>query len=571
MKRNLLKKPILHIAIITLILLISGWYLASFKSFFTVDTGLRFMQIRQLVEQDWRTFAIDYPQQVLDPNLEHVPYYYAYSVIDGEIYLDVSHIYPLLVSFFFSVMGTMGLPIVAVAGGLLTAVAIYKLSQLTKLPHPEWLLWITIFATPIVFYSLALWDHTLAAACAAWAVYGMSKSMIQKRWQPAFWAGIFAGFGLAQRPEMYLFTLVLGLSILIFAWRSWRLVLSFVISGVLSTCFVWVLQYLWVGHPFGLAFAPHFFGYGTPDQYIVTANSFSPLYKYTFLLFYVEPGIMLTFVATLLILVGTILIVFSLRLANLRKPVWLLAGGMACVVGYGLLMYWSRYGIIPGIISTFPLIALSLTFIDEENGRYTKIHRFVSLVTFLFLGGMLLVWPSYGGRQWGARYLLVAYPLLAFLAFYTYSTVSTKLDTQMKKTLQYVTAALLITSILMQFMGVRALYIVKIDKAKQQKLVASLEPDIFVTDKTQAHLPPAMSPLTDKLFLQTGNDENREALFNHLQAENVQQFGYITLAENDKPPFPAGTCYVLDEEQSLPQCGGSSSCWIYQLSANCGQ
>ncbi len=527
------------------------------------------MQVRQLIEQNWQTFAIDYPQQYLDPDLEHVPYYYAYSVIDGEIYFNVSHIYPLLVSFFYSILGTMGLPIVAVTGSILTAVAIFKLSILAKLPHPEWVLWITIFATPIIFYSLTLWDHTLATACAAWAVYGLSKSMVQKRWQPAFWGGLATGLGLAQRPEMYLFTLVLGLSVFIFSWRSWRLILFFILGGVLSTFFVWGVQYLWVGHPFGLAFAPHFFGYGKPAHYTVSPQEFPSLYKYTFMLLYVEPGSMVTFVATLLILVGIILIVFSLRLANFRKPSLLLAGSIACMFGYGLLMYWARYGIIPGIISTFPLIALSLTFVDEENGRYANIHHFVFLVTLLFLGGMLMIWPAYGGRQWGTRYLLPAYPLLVFLAFYTYTILQTKLDMQMKKMLQYIAIALFITSILVQFMGIRALNLVKQDKAQQRDIVASLEPEIIVTDKTQLNAPPAMTSLSDKLFLQTGNDENREALFKQLQAQNIKQFGYITLIENDKPLFPDETCYILDEEKSLIQCGGGSSCWTYQLSASC--
>jgi hypothetical protein len=529
------------------------------------------LQVRQLAEHNWHTFAIDYPQQSLDPNLEHVPYYTAYSVIDGDIYFNISHIYPLLVSLFYKTLGIAGLPIVAVLGGVLTAVAIFKLSKLTELPHPEWLLWITIFATPSLFYSLSLWDHTLATACAAWAVYGISKSIVQKRWQPAFWGGIVAGLGLAQRPEMYLFTLALGLGVLIYSRGNWRHILIFILGGTLSTFVVWGLQYLWVGHPLGLAFAPNFSGYGRPTQYTIGFPSRPPLYKYSFLLFYVEPGSIFTFVAMLLILIGIIIIVFSLRIENLRRPMLLLAGSAACIVGYGLLMYWARYGLIPGLISTFPLIALSLTFVDKENGRYTSIHYFVFLVTLLFIGGMLLIWPAYGGGTWGARYLLPAYPLLVFLAYYTYITIQSQLNINMQKTLRYTAIALLITSVVLQFIGVRTQYFVRKEKAHQRELVASLAPEILITDKTQAHVPLAMVTLTDKLFFQTGNSENQQALFAQLQANNAAQFGYITRADDNKPELPNDTCYIPNDEMSLSQCGRESSCWVFQLSANCKQ
>jgi len=565
------KKPGFHVLLISLILLALGWYLASFETFFTVDTGLRFMQVRQLVDQSLRTFAIEYPQQIIDPFLDHVPYYYAYSVIDGDIYFNVSHIYPFLVAIFYGALGTIGLPVVAIAGGMLTAVAIYKLAKLTELPHPQRILWITVFATPILFYSLELWDHTLAAACGAWAVYGIAKGLVTGRWQPMLWGGLIVGLGLAQRPEMYLFTLVLGLGVLVFTWHKWRLLLTFIFGGTISTFIIWGLQYLWVGHAFGLAFAPHFFGYGRPAQYIVeTSKSASPqLYKFTFLLFYVQPGIMLTFVATLLILVGTILIVFSLRLESMRKPSWLMAGSIATIIGYIMLMYWARYGIIPGVISTFPLIALSLTYVDKENGRYNHIHHFVFLVAWLFLAGMVLIWPAYGGRQWGARYLLPVYPLLAYLAYYTYSALQLQLENNMQKTLRYVAAGLLIISVFLQFMGVRALHMVKQDKAIQRDFIASLAPKLLVADNSQSHVPPAMSTLKDKLFLQTGNDENQQSLFTQLQAKNVTQFGYITRSDKDLPPISSSLCYELNEELSLPQCGGGSSCWVFQQSTEC--
>lgn len=567
--QNLIKKTGFHIVLISLILLALGWYIASFDTFFSSDTGLRFMQVRQLIDHGWRTFAIDYPQQILDPNLEHVPYYYAYSLIDSEIYFDVSHVYPLLVSFFYSFLGKIGLPIVAVTGTVLTAVAIYKLAKLTNLPRPQILLWVTVFATPMLFYSLELWDHTLAAACGAWAVYGVAKALVGNRWQPAFWSGLVAGFGLAQRPEMYLFTLVLGLAVLIFAWRRWRLIMAFIVGGVISTFIIWGLQYIWVGHPFGMAFAPHFFGYGVPQISLVEPEGFPKLFKFSFLLFYVQPDGMLTFVATLLILLGIILIVFSLRQEKMRKPTWLMAGGIACLTGYILLMYYARNGLIPGIISTFPLIGLSLAYVDDENGRFTRIHQFIYFVTLLFLGGMILVWPALGGRQWGARYLLPAYPLLVFLAYYTYATMLPQLQNKMQNTLRFVAVSLLITSVFLQVMGVRALSIMRQSRVHQHHSLATLSPTYIVTDQTQGFVPSVMSTLADKQFLQTGDEENKQALFSRLQDENIPEFVFLMRANEGVPALPDNSCYQLQENLSVPECGRGSSCWVFQLSTDC--
>lgn len=565
----MIRKPILHILFISLILFALGWYLTSFQTFFASDGGLRFMQIRQLIEQNWRTFAIDYPQQILDPNFEHVPYYIAYSLINGEIYFHISNIYPLLVSFFYSVMGTSGLPIVAIAGGILTAVAIYKLATLTKLPHPQLLLWATIFTTPILFYCLVIWDHTLATACAAWAVYGLSKALVKNRWQPAFWAGIIAGFGLAQRPEMYMFLLALGVGVLIFFWRQWRLLLAFALAGFFSTLLVWGIQYLWVGHPFGMAFAPHFFNYGISENAIIAPRERASFHKYSFLLFYVQPGSVLTLFATIMILIGIILIVFSLRIKKLKKPGWLIAGGVVCITGYLLLMYYAKLSIIPGIISTFPLIALSLTFVEGKNGRYDRVHHFIYIVAMLFLAGMILIWPSYGGRQWGARYLLPAYALLVYLAYYAYITLLTQLQNKMQKILRYIVFGLLIISISIQIMGVRASYRMRQGKIYNRTTIASLEPDLLIMDQSQWFVPSMMSSILDKQFLQTSDEKNQQALFTRLQEENISQFGFITSQDKDLPRLPKGSCYQLDKNSSQPECGLGSSCWVYQMSNQC--
>lgn len=231
-----------HVILLSLTLFLLAWVSFSSLAFFASDTGLRFLQIRELIAHQWQTFAVDYPARFLDPDLQFTPYYYAYSVIDNQIYLNISHFLPWLASFLYAFLGPVGLSIVPVLGGFLTAVAIYRLGVLAQVKHPHLLLWTVIFGTPIIFYSLELWDHTLAAACAAWAVYGAARGIINGRWQPLVWGGAAAGIGLGQRPEMYPFALSLGLALIIITWPQWQKWVAFFSGGTAGALPIWFLQ-----------------------------------------------------------------------------------------------------------------------------------------------------------------------------------------------------------------------------------------------------------------------------------------------------------------------------------------
>ena len=91
LSKRLLKLPLeLHALLLFVLLFPVAWYSLSEPLFFISDTGLRFLQIRELIAHDWRTFTTEYPGRIFDPELQHVPYYYAFRVIDREIYLSIN-------------------------------------------------------------------------------------------------------------------------------------------------------------------------------------------------------------------------------------------------------------------------------------------------------------------------------------------------------------------------------------------------------------------------------------------------------------------------------------------------
>jgi hypothetical protein len=173
-----------------------SWWLNRSLSIYVSDTGIRFIQIRELVANRWQTLAVSYPGRIFDPELIHVPYYYAHSLVGDEIFMDITPFMPWLSSWGYAAWGVAGMMLVPVLGGVLTAVAIYRLAQLSRLPNPHLIMWLTIFASPMFFYSLEPWDHTLATVAAAWSVYWLAKGIYQQEQRWLLLAGMAVGFGL---------------------------------------------------------------------------------------------------------------------------------------------------------------------------------------------------------------------------------------------------------------------------------------------------------------------------------------------------------------------------------------
>ncbi len=520
---------IVHISLLGLALFLLAWAAFSSLTFLTSDTGLRFLQIRELIAHQWQTFAIDYPAQFLDPDLQYPPYYYAYSLIDNQIYLNISHFLPWLASFLYVALGPIGLSVMPVLGGLLTAVAVYRLGVLAQVKYTRLLLWATVFGTPILFYSLELWDHTLAAACATWAVYGAASGIMNGRWQPLAWGGAAAGIGLGQRPEMYPFAIALGMALIIITWPQWRKWTAFMGGGLAGALPIWFLQYRWVGHPFGLALAANLFDYGRPEAY--PAQSYSgvpmpPAAKVGYLLLHIRPQTIIL-VAVFLLIVGIFTLIFSLRLPALRRSHWLWGGLALTLLGYGMYFIHAKSNMLVGLVTTFPVMAFAIAHVDQSNDESATrpVYRLTWLTALLFLGIMLAFWPTFGGSQWGARYLLPVYPLLLFSAFYSYTAWSQGEERPYTNRLRIIFFALLSASFMLQAMGARLLLIKHSEQIAIRNAVAKLPTELILTNNL--FFPSTMASLDDKLFMYVDSDEDWDIVIPRLIQHNIYQFTLI--------------------------------------------
>ena len=515
-----------HLLALTAVLLALAGVMGSSRTYFSSDVGLRYLQARELAANRWQTLAVTYPAQAFDPDLQFVPYYYAWSLLDGRIYLNISPFFPLALSFFYALTGPDSVIIASVLGGVLAAAAVYVLARTAGLRRPLLALWLTVFATPLLFYSLELWDHSWAAAAAAWAVAAVAVGLRRGTWLPVFWGGVAAGVGLGQRPEMYIFAIALGAGLLALNWRRLPALAAGGLAGALP---VWLLQWRWVGHPLGLAMAPHLLGYGRPENLPDSYSSVTipPVLRVSRLLFWVNFHEPVTFAALLLTAAGIGLIVLTVRVPRWRRPFGLWAGLASLAAAYSLLIWYAGPKPVHGLISVTPLVALSLVI-----ARGDDIYRLALITTLGFIGPMLALWPAFGGDQWGARYLLPAAPLLVFLAFSAWAAYDEILTGKMKRAWNVTVICLLGLSVIMQMAGLRAQWQKHQAQVALRDSVSSL-PEVVLTNSFS--LPAHMAGLPDKKFIYVGDETAVAVIVPRLAADGIRQVALVP--EQYLPPF----------------------------------
>lgn len=565
-KRRLAAGPGLHLVLMFIILFILAWPSITSLLFFISDTGLRYLQIQELIEHGWRTFAVDYPGYRFDPGLRHVPYYDVYYVINEQLYLSITPFFPFLASLLYAAVGKAGLVLLPVLGGVLTAAAGYFLARYGRLRHPFVFLWGIILCTPVLFYSLELWDHTLASGLALSGVALLAYALQQKARWPLIASGILVSLAIGQRGEVIVLAPALAFALLLVTWPRLQATLLYVVGGVIGAVPVALLNYLWVGHPLGLPLAPRLFGYGIPDYYgvskalpVVEGTPGTLMLRITHvgrLLFHIERGDSVAAVATLLAILSVFLLVFALRLRRYRTIRVFGLSLVLAVLAYGLWLIRGLEVSLVGLVTSFPLIAFCLVSVnsgDNGAGRH-NVYRLLAVSAWLFILFSLLLtmvgYGSHGGAQWGARYLLPAYPMLLYMAFYSYELLRERVQGQLRQALTVTFAGLLIVALVFQLGGVRLLLQGKeTHRRPLHDLIGSLPTDVILTNMIQ--VPSLSAAQEEKIFLWVNDEEEIGSLIPRLAGQGVMRFAVIAGDEMALQPLQQAGQFTVREVEPL--------------------
>lgn len=415
------------------------------RVFWTPDEGAKWLEMHSIeVRGDLRYF-VDFPSQRVDDEFRYLPHFGIYPrpsiAPDGSLYLafETPVIFPLLSSVGFYLFGIVGIFILPLVSGWVAALVAGALAAAIRPGAGALVVLLVGLATPIWFYSVLFWEHTLATCIGMLAVAVVAVS---PPWSVAsLLAAVFAFLGAATlRMEI----LALGGAVVI-AW----VVSGFVVRGERRSTAV---EWPWVrSRParWAVSFALLIIAAGAAAflQAALTLRHYKLLEQL--------PQRLQTGIEALTASPWSILDVFvhtSISEAPPASDAWVLAAGVGialCLIaafvrnvrlesalllpGLGLLLAFSVsllivpevYRALHGFIPVAPFVVLAPYAYgrsDHHARSYTLV--FLSILAAVYpLAAMLGISTIYlevgrlaVGIEWGQRYLLTLYVIAAVLS-----------------------------------------------------------------------------------------------------------------------------------------------------------
>jgi hypothetical protein len=470
-------------------------------SFWSNDAGEKLVQVRSLIENGVSNPALPYDRLGLEPkgSFEFAPFYPGHArIVDKKLMPVVPLYFPLLSSLFFRIWGHGGLYVIPLLATLLTLALLVFLARERYDPGVMPLVLTgTGLASPVFFYSLLFFEHTLAA-CLATAGFvlielGSDRTEGRKRLYGVM-AGLATGLGIWVRGDVYF--IVAGLLAALLVVRRYRsLVVPFLVGCMLALLPFYLVNVLVYGSALGPQVASML---GSVDsgsggssgfsllrfaakrwdifQYYILAYTNNAVLNYLFLFTAVIPGLFLG-------LGGE-----KLPRRNLVITVWTTFLVLATCITFGRLFFLadpmsSTLGIL-GLFGSMPFLPFALAAIRDKE---TKEKRGPGPFLPVFVGVALLAYilglPSRGGLQWGPRYLLSLYPALALLAIHGGVKLWKGMaGSSLQKVFAVLFGLLLLAGVSIQGFGVRLLYDKKKATATNMAVITALKPAVLVTD-----------------------------------------------------------------------------------------
>ncbi len=404
--------------------LLLAWLVLLPGVFCTPDEGAKFLQLRALRWEDGR-FAQDipYPGRALDPRLlwataEHNQGFL--TIYRGKLYFQRLPLFSALVWPFYRWLGVYGLAMLPAVGA--AACGILALALLPR-EQRRWGMWLLIaLGSPLAIYATLFWEHTLAAAgglLAMWLALQLNAPLPRVR-QVLGWSAVGAVLGLSVylRLELGIFALALLVAYgLRTPGRRWGVLLAGVVLVAV------LLPYPWLHRAaFGQSTAgnTHFLWY--PLVYLRTFQwraipelLIGPP---------VEGALETGWLGDLAAIVAVVVAVHSLSAARspaVRRLQWLGLASSAVLAACFLLTsqpYYSAHG----LLFTTPWALLGVTRARQVWREGGWRGQMIVLVALLGLAGYAVEMVALrggqpaGGLEWGARFAIPFYPLLAIVA-----------------------------------------------------------------------------------------------------------------------------------------------------------
>jgi len=408
--------------------------------FWILDQGGKFVQMQAAIRNNYGSVAVPWPGLGLDPKVDFNPMPFPFSVVqDGKLYSIFCPVFAIVSSVPYRLFGIPGLYVLPALCGLGSLLGLIPLGKWLGV-DPQFRLAAVLaagLATPVWFYSAVFWEHTPAVCLTVWAlVFCLRYTESGRTGQLAAGAAL-ASLAIYLRDEQYLLLPVL-LGAALYLTEPGRRARAFVVFGVTAAAALVPLCEInqhYTGHPTGFHAVEQLRGAANVAQHL--ADRWEVALRMFILLFHVPgpPGSLPISSSLAEVGVSLLLALPYLALAFLRPRLpartfaWAVpAAALIAAVSFTVTMagYFAAWGPLAHMLRANTLFGqaplLILAFLALRDGRTSdRRHR---VLLGLMLAYVLLFWLALpksvsAPLNWGNRYLLVLYPLMALLAFST--------------------------------------------------------------------------------------------------------------------------------------------------------
>ena len=391
------------------------------------DNEVKLLQLRGILASGYTEFSIPWPGRALDPEFRANPIPYMFSQVhEGQLYPVFSPIFAILASVPYDWFGYTGLYVLPLLASLLTLAGVAKLVDLvveegtTRTIARHGAVLVAGLCTPLWFYSVVFWEHTVAASLCVWSVYHFARfGAGEEEAQDArslLWASLLAAAAVYLRDELYIFC---ALVILCAAWycrrSGFRQPATAAAVMALALLPLWLFQWQALSHPLGFHLSRHM-----ATEAGVVGHLFSrPRVLYN-LLVSSSPSPALSVLVTIPFALAVIRTWRRRADASTAAVPALVtaatAGGIIALGGYPLTESPIQYMLSSSnaFFAVAPVVILGL-FLPLPG---PSVERRVLVIICGYMALYCLAAPDIGskGIHWGNRYFLFIYPLLVALA-----------------------------------------------------------------------------------------------------------------------------------------------------------
>ncbi len=510
--------------------------------FWITDGGNKFIQLKSFSESG--SIAVVYPAEDIDPQRRFFPRGgHHFKSINGKMYSFYPPYFSLISAPLYNLFGWNGIFIIPLFSTIACLFFVSKMARFLRLPKERILLILSAFATPLFFYSLTFWEHTLAVLLSTASVYLALLALSGTR--PGLFlslAGGLIGAAAAFREESYVLLAAMAGALMVCSNHKRSSSLFALALGFLSAALpLWIFNYLTYGHILGLHPVIYSELPGGPPLLSLQAVIMKISNFFVYLFRFHAAGADEKFLTTLLVIpfiLATAAGVFTKKddryIFNVKVLILAICSFSSLALTTLLIKnpkpiintLWTQ-----SLVTSIPFIIIFFINIGNLMTNPSSGIKFLTATSLFYIVATCLCLNQRDmGVIWSARHYLSIIPVLTVISWFSFlNMLNFAKSKKVRIAFLSFMGLLAFSSIIIQGHGVKTLSLKKHASEKLIQAASHVTTDIIVTDIFW--LPAELASLYySKKILQIGSDSNIPALLELYSKNNIQEYTFALSA-----------------------------------------